>query len=166
MANQTNIPLHYSIEQVSPLYWGTIQPGERITKQTGRVWFTVRFCAAATNYDKVDPPSTDSICAAAAYPYSQSEKLAEVIDVGDLKDWVKVEARDRARLERWEDGARSVRHAGADTIVKGDFYDACARAFGEVKRTGHYANGDWLHVRGGIENNQPYAQWSSMRIEG
>ena len=40
-ANQTEIPLVCVISQVGPLYWRVLQPGERWTKQTGRVWFTL-----------------------------------------------------------------------------------------------------------------------------
>ena len=39
------------------------------------------------------------------------------------------------------------------------------RAFNVVVKNGHYANGDWLHVRGGYEPGlEPY-QWTPMRFE-
>ena len=41
IANFTEIPLVYVISQLGPLYWGVVQPNERVTRCTGRVWFTV-----------------------------------------------------------------------------------------------------------------------------
>lgn len=41
VANQTEIPLVFVVRQVGPLHWKVLQPGERWSKQTGRVWFTL-----------------------------------------------------------------------------------------------------------------------------
>ena len=37
IANQTEVPLVYVLSMLGPLYWGVIQPGDRVTRQTGRV---------------------------------------------------------------------------------------------------------------------------------
>lgn len=35
IANLTEIPLVHVISQIGPLYWGVLQPGERVTRWTG-----------------------------------------------------------------------------------------------------------------------------------
>ena len=35
-----------------------------------------------------------------------------------------------------------------------------------VMKKGHYANGDWVHVRGGPKRDVPMEQWEAMRFEG
>ena len=37
--------------------------------------------------------------------------------------------------------------------------DAAVRALNEVKIGGCYANDDWLHLRGGIEENEADSAW-------
>ena len=54
---------------------------------------------------------------------------------------------------------------GPGLTLKKAFVDAAERALNQAKITGHYANGDWLHVRGGIKKNEPYSAWQPMRIE-
>ena len=41
IANETEIPLVYVLSMLGPLYWAVVQPGERVTRQTGKFWFTV-----------------------------------------------------------------------------------------------------------------------------
>jgi len=40
--NETIFPLQISLNQLSPLYFGVIQPGESFIRDTGAVWFTIR----------------------------------------------------------------------------------------------------------------------------
>ncbi len=54
---------------------------------------------------------------------------------------------------------------GPGVALKKEFVDAAERALNQVKVTGHYANGDWFHVRGGIMKDAPYSAWQPMRFE-
>jgi hypothetical protein len=40
--NETIWPVQISLEQVGPLYFGVIQPGEYFVRNTGAVWFTIK----------------------------------------------------------------------------------------------------------------------------
>ena len=40
--NDTIWPLQISLNQVGPLYYGVIQPGESFVRSTGAVWFTIK----------------------------------------------------------------------------------------------------------------------------
>ena len=54
IANLTEVLLVYVIKQVGPLYWGVIKPGKRVSRHTGRVWFTV----VTYPYDGTNEPTT------------------------------------------------------------------------------------------------------------
>jgi hypothetical protein len=45
------------------------------------------------------------------------------------------------------------------------FLDSLERAMNKVEKTGHYASGDWIHVRGGIKKCQDFSAWQPMRFE-
>jgi len=40
--NKTPFPLQVSLNQIGPLYWDIIQPGESFSRDTGSVWFTIQ----------------------------------------------------------------------------------------------------------------------------
>ncbi len=40
--NETIWPLQISLDQVGPLYYDVVQPGETFVRNTGAVWFTIR----------------------------------------------------------------------------------------------------------------------------
>jgi len=40
--NKTHFPLQVSLNQIGPLYWDIIQPGESFSRNTGSVWFTIQ----------------------------------------------------------------------------------------------------------------------------
>jgi len=49
--NDTIWPLQVSLNQVSPLYYGIVQPGETFERTTGAVWFTIK---ASVFFDEKD----------------------------------------------------------------------------------------------------------------
>jgi hypothetical protein len=50
--NDTDFPLLISLEQVTPLYWEVVQPGETFFRKTGAVHFTIK--AIVCNKDNID----------------------------------------------------------------------------------------------------------------
>ena len=54
---------------------------------------------------------------------------------------------------------------GPRIALKKEFVDGATRSLNQVEVTGHFANGDWLHVQGGIKKNEPYSAWQPMRFE-
>jgi len=42
IVNKTAFPLQVSLNQVGPLYWGTVEPGKTFQRRTGAVWFTIK----------------------------------------------------------------------------------------------------------------------------
>lgn len=42
IVNKTAFPLQVSLNQVGPLYWGTVEPGKTFYRRTGAVWFTIK----------------------------------------------------------------------------------------------------------------------------
>lgn len=46
--NETDFELDVSLEQIGPLYYGIVKPGDYFFRKTGAVWFTI---AASTNID-------------------------------------------------------------------------------------------------------------------
>ena len=170
IANQTEVPLVYVISMLGPLYWGVIQPGDRVTRQTGRVWFTV----TCYPYDgKNEPTNTEAVlgvlipaamsiivvasgglAAAAAAPAAGTAAAA----LGPIATSALVAGGAAAT-------STAVSIVGPGVALKKEFVDAAEKALNSVKVTGHYANGDWLHVRGGIKKNEPYSAWQPMRFE-
>ena len=171
IANQTEVPLVYVLSMLGPLYWGVIQPGERVTRQTGRVWFTVTCYPYDGNNEPTNTQAvlgvliptvasiivvaTGGLAAAAATPIAGTAAAA----LAPLTTSALV-AGGVAAAEM------AVTVIGPGLVLKKEFVDAAERALNQVKITGHYANGDWLHVRGGIKKNEPYSAWQPMRIEG
>ena len=170
IANQTEVPLVYVLSMLGPLYWGVIQPGDRVTRQTGRVWFTV----TCYPYDGKNEPTntqavlgilipavtgliivaTGGLAAAAATPIAGTAAAALApLATSALVTGVEAAA------------GMAVTAIGPGLTLKKTFVDAAERALNQVKITGHYANGDWLHVRGGIKKNEPYSAWQPMRME-
>jgi hypothetical protein len=48
VCNRSNVPLHVSFDQAGPLYYENfLQPGQCMTRELGRVWFTVIACLAS-----------------------------------------------------------------------------------------------------------------------
>jgi len=43
---------------------------------------------------------------------------------------------------------------------------ALTRSCNGVTKKGHYANGDWVHVRRGPKKDVPFQNWEAMRFEG
>jgi hypothetical protein len=170
ISNETEIPLVYVIGMAGPMYWGVLQPEERMTKETGRVWFTV----TCYPYDGHNEPTTQQVvlgnlipaaaaifviatggmAAAGAIPAAgtAAAALAPLVEAPALAGLV----------------ASIVATPAAWSVATGTqrvFLDSLERAMNKVEKTGHYANGDWLNVRGGIKKGQDFSAWQPMRFE-
>ncbi|HEX4961665.1 MAG TPA: hypothetical protein VF173_12550 [Thermoanaerobaculia bacterium] len=53
--NDTIWPLQISLNQVGPLYYGIIEPGEYFIRDTGAVWFTIKAAIFLDEKDKITP---------------------------------------------------------------------------------------------------------------
>ncbi len=51
--NDTIWPLQISLNQVGPLYYGVIQPGETFERDTGAVWFTIKASVFLDEKDRI-----------------------------------------------------------------------------------------------------------------
>ncbi|KAG7389241.1 hypothetical protein PHYPSEUDO_010799 [Phytophthora pseudosyringae] len=173
IANETEIPLVFVISQVGPLYWGVINPGERVTRITGRVWFTVK----CYPYDGHNEPTTADAVWGVVIPTAAA--LAIVVTAGTAAAATAPVAGSYAAvlapiagetLAAAEAGAAAAYAAGklASTIVPvahSMLIKDASRCLNCVTKHGHYANGDWIHVRGGIKKNVLSSTWQPMRFE-
>jgi len=64
--NETDFDLDISLNQVGPLYYGVVKPGETFIRDTGAVWFTIE---ASVNIDGV-PKYDDWDCVAPAVKFT------------------------------------------------------------------------------------------------
>ena len=168
IANETEVPLVYVLSMLGPLYWGVLQPGERVARQTGRVWFTVT-CYPYTGDN--EPTNTQAVLgilipaaagiiilatggAALAAPAAgtAAAALAPLVTSTLVAGGA---AATGTALTLFRPG----------TVLYEKFVEAATRALNKVEKKGHYANGDWIHIRGGIVKDQPYSAWQPMRIE-
>lgn len=173
IANQTEVPLVYVISQVGPLYWGVIQPGERVTRVTGRVWFTVK----CYPYDGQNEPATkDAVLgvliptvAAIAVVITAGMAAATTIPAaGSYAAVLASIARDaRATIESTAGAAwvSDKLYGSISKKVREAFTRDASRCLNCVTKHGHYANGDWIHVRGGIQKKKKHSAWQPMRFE-
>lgn len=174
IANQTEWPLCYIISQANPLYYGVIQPGDRITRQTGRVWFTV----STFPYTGTGEPSYAQVVAAELVP-----TVLDLLKIG-LRKWGDDAGKLSAGIiEKFqvivkphldgnmlpasfkEQDAKVVDIGGVKYTVKGEFATKLEGSLNRVSKSGHYANGDWLHVRGGPKAGVDWRSWEAMRFE-
>ena len=174
IANQTELPLVYVIKQVGPLYWGVIQPGERVTRHTGRVWFTVETYPydgsnEPTTWQAVKGPllislasiavvATGGAAAVAATPASgtAAAALAPLVSSPVV---IGIEAAASAAA------AYGAAAATANTISETVLERELIRTCNHVSKSGHYANGDWIHVRGGPKRDVHCLDWEPMCFE-
>jgi hypothetical protein len=168
IANETEIPLVYVISMMNPLYWGVIQPGQSVTRQTGRVWVTV----STFPYTGLNEPDTAEAVLGIVLPtlggligLAAGGPLAAVLgaEIGLTLDFIILhnnvpDANERETI--------AVNVGGTKYKLEKDFVQKCDQCLNEVKKVGHYANGDWLHVRKGIKKGVPYQNWEPMVFEG
>ncbi|KAG9853808.1 hypothetical protein KCU98_g3019, partial [Aureobasidium melanogenum] len=177
IANLTEIPLVYVISQVGPLYWGVIQPGERVTRCTGRVWFTVQ-CYPYNG--KNEPQTGDAVvatlfptliglavvvsgglafagAAAAAAPLAGTAQatLASLLPLSEAPLVVGAMAGGAAASTTYKVGQTVY------SIVKKEELEHSLKP---ARKTGHYANGDWIHVHGGPKKDVPSYQWEPLHF--
>lgn len=178
IANLTEVPLVYVISQVGPLYWGVIQPGERVSRHTGRVWFTVD----CFPYDGHNEPQTkDAViatlvptilglgvvavggwafmgAAAAATPIAGTAQaiLAELLPLSAAPEVAGAIAGGSAAFTAF--GASEKIHGWV--VTKKQVEDSMT----SVRKTGHYANGDWLHVHGGPRKGVNPEEWGRLHF--
>ncbi|CAM6089785.1 unnamed protein product [Calypogeia fissa] len=174
IANQTEIPLVYVISQVGPLYWGVIQPDERVTRVTGRVWFTI----TCYPYDGKNEPTTMEAVLGVLIPTATALFIAITAGIAAAGAIAALPAAGTAAASLQPLvagpaffgieaglGAGSTATAAAIT-AKNALIKSIELAYNKVEKTRHYANGDWIHVRGGIKKNEPHSAWQPMRFEG
>ncbi|KAL8935865.1 MAG: hypothetical protein Q9216_005216 [Gyalolechia sp. 2 TL-2023] len=170
IANQTEVPLVYVLSMLGPLYWGVIQPGDRVTRQTGRVWFTVT-CYPYTGDN--EPTNTQAVLGvlipAAMGIIIVATGGAAAAAAAPAAGTIGAALAPIATSALVSGGAAATGVAttiiGPGIALQKTFVDAAERALNMVKETGHYANGDWLHVRGGIKKDEPHSAWKPMRFE-
>lgn len=171
IANETSVSLVYVISQLGPLYWGVIQPGERVSRHTGRVWFTVE----TYPYDGRNEPSTwDAVCGPLLATITS---IVVVATAGTAAAAVSPATGSLAAALAPIVTSPAVTGFAAGLIAAGEYG---AMAYGlkkelekkltdtlnRVVKHGHYANGDWIHVRGGPKENIDFRMWKKMRFEG
>ena len=170
IANQTELPLVYVISQVGVLYRGIIQPGERVIRLTGRVWFTV----TCYPYDGTNLPTDKDVilpifiwigAAIALAATAGTAALAAAPAVGTAQ----VIFAGTATAASVNGAAAAI---AAGPAVYGGAQAAQSALVGDLERTlnavvlkGHYANGDWLHVRGGPREGVVHSAWEPLRFE-
>jgi hypothetical protein len=176
IANFTGIPLVYVISQVGPLYWGVIQPGERVTRCTGRVWFTID----CFPYDGDNEPKTEDAVIATLVPTLLGLGVVAVggwAFMGAAAAATPVAGTAQAALAQLlplsaapgvagtiAGGGAAVNAVGVsakvyDITVKKKHVEESMRS---VRKTGHYANGDWLHVQGGPRKGVNSEDWGRL----
>lgn len=178
IANLTDIPLVYVISQVGPLCWGVLRPGKRITRCTGGVWFTID-CYA---YDGINEPKTqDAVlatlvptllalrvvatggwacfsAAAAAIPAAGTAQaaLASLLPLSEAPLVTGVIAGGKAAAT-----ASALAVPAHKILVKKEVLESSLKP---ARKTGHYANGDWIHVHGGPRKGlEPY-EWKPLHF--
>ena len=170
IANQTEIPLVYVLSMLGPLYWGVIQPGDRVTRQTGRVWFTV----TCYPYDGKNEPTNTQAVLGVLIPAAIGiitvatgglAGLAAAPAAGTAAAALAPMATSALVTAASAAAGAAVTTIGPGLTLKKEFVDAAERALNQISVKGHYANGDWLHVRGGIKKNEPYSAWQPMKFE-
>jgi hypothetical protein len=178
IANLTELPLVYVISQIGPLYWGVIQPGQRVTRCTGRVWFTID-CFPYNGEN--EPQTKDAViatlvptllglgvvaisggafmgAAAAAAPLAGTAQaaLAPLLPVTAAPGVVGTVAAGSAGYQAFEWSAKI--HG---LVVKKEHVEESTKS---AKKTGHYANGDWLHVHGGPKKGVNSEEWKRLHF--
>lgn len=144
--NQTDFPILYVLRMPSPYYWGVIEPGQRVVRDTGRVWFTVTVEAYDGKGDVTynDVLRVDMSIITIVNPDFDSPGMELMIALMDSR---------RKNLP-WPGGSPPWYWERADGINGTQI----------VTRHGHYANGDWLNVHGGPKSGQPASQWRPLTL--
>ena len=178
IANLTELPLVYVISQIGPLYWGVIQPGQRVTRCTGRVWFTID-CFPYNGEN--EPQTKDAViatlvptllglgvvaisggafvgAAAAAEPLAGTAQaaLAPLLPVTAAPGVVGAVAAGSAGYQAFE---WSTKIHGL--VVKKEHVEESTKS---ATKTGHNANVDWLHVHGGPRKGVDSAEWKRLHF--
>lgn len=156
------------------MHWGVLQPGQRRQVNTGRVWFTL----ACYPYDGNNEPTTKDAVLGVLIPTVGALVLAATAGVAAV---MAAPAAGTAAAALWPmvgafEGATATGIVTAAGFV-GATSKGCSlaqkhlvmdleRVVGKVEKSGHYANGDWVHVRGGPKKGVNSGDWQPMRFEG
>lgn len=175
IANFTELPLVYVISQIGPLYWGVIQPQERVTRCTGRVWFTVT-CFPYNGFN--EPAQKDAVLqtlipslamlgvivtggtaaiAAGAAVGPAAVALAPILPITATPTGVMVTAGAGAMANAYAVGEIANKFLVPESVL--------ARCTEKVEKKGHYANGDWLHIKGGPQTAVDPKVWMPLHFE-
>ncbi|KAL8883090.1 MAG: hypothetical protein Q9198_000013 [Flavoplaca austrocitrina] len=162
ITNQTEVPLVYVLSMLGPLYWGVIQPGDKVTRETGRVWLTVT-CYPYTGDN--EPTNTQAVLGI-LIPAAMSIIVVATGGAAAAAAGTAGAALGPIAMRALVTGGQvAARIVGPGILLRKEFVDCAEKALNVVKETGHYANGDWLNVRGGIKKDKPYSAWEPMRLE-
>ena len=173
IANLTEVPLVYVIKQVGPSYWGVIKPGKRVSRHTGRVWFTVETYPydgtnEPTSWQAVKGPFLVSISAFATVAIGGAAAMAAVPAAGSCAAALApiVTSPIVAGLLAGTCSAGSAIAAAEafNGISKEILEKQLIKTCNHVSKAGHYANGDWIHVKGGPKKDVSPMQWKTMHF--
>ena len=95
--NDTDFPLDVSLEQVGPLYYGIVQPGQTWHRNTGAVWFTVATSVNFSGKEKYD--DWDCIAPVAQFVIENLEgafTIAKTVGKGVANQLIKLAAKKAA----------------------------------------------------------------------
>jgi hypothetical protein len=155
----------YVIEQIGNLYWGVLQPGERKTVVTGRVRFTL----VVYPYDGTNEPTT------------QDAVLSTLIPVATILDtaMAAIATGDAAAPAAGTVAAALGPIATSAAVINSAIFDDSATAgtltmagkaafeksLNAASRKGPYANGDWVHIRGGPTAKADFTKWGPIHLD-
>ena len=170
IANQTEVPLVYVLSMLGPLYWGVLQPGDTITRQTGRVWFTVTCFPYTGDNEPTNSQAVLGVLIPAAIGIITIATGGLALAAAAPAAGTAAAALAPLATSVFVAGGTAATSTALAAIRPGNFLyekfvESATRALNKVGKTGHYANGDWIHVRGGIAKNQPHSSWQPMRFE-
>jgi hypothetical protein len=158
----------YVIEQIGNLSWGVLQPGERKTVVTGRVRFTL----VAYPYDGTNEPTT------------QDAVLSTLIPVATILDtaMAAIATGDAAAPAAGTVAAALGPIATSAAVINSAIFDdfdgspivgtltmagkaAFEKSLNAASRKGPYANGDWVHIRGGPTAKADFTKWGPIHLD-
>jgi hypothetical protein len=154
----------YVIKQVGNLYWGVLQPGERKTVVTGRVWFTL----VVFPYDGSNEPTTSDAVLGTFIPVAAIlvTAMAAVVTGGAAAPAAGTVAAALGPIATSAAVINSAIFAGSATAgtltVAGKA--AFEKSINAATRKGHYANGDWVHIRGGPKATADFTTWGPIHL--
>ena len=139
--NQTAIPLVYIISQLSPLYWGVIQPGEWVQRRTGPFWFTV----TTLPYCEDNVPTTCGVV------FSHIRDICGFLFAAATVGSILTSTAEDELINGWAAymaGAVAGKLTG-EMIVRECCKSDLGGEWNMVRERGVFAGGRWIYIQGG-----------------